>query len=148
MGYYVGIDLGGTVVKAAVFDRNGAELSSVGFRTPLVTDTSGRAERDSAEAVGLALDAVRDAVHAAGVSGSDVRGISTTGHGKGLYTFNRDGSYGLGIVSTDTRSRDVARRLNADRELSEYIYDRILQPLWPAHPLSILLWLKETYRDE
>ncbi len=147
MGYYIGVDLGGTVVKAAVFDQTGTELSSIGHRTPLSSDASGRAERDCQSTVELAFAAIRDAVQRAKVDPGAIDGIATTGHGKGLYTFDKDGSYGLGIVSTDTRSREVARRLNDDPALRTYIYDRILQPLWPAHPLSILLWLKETNRD-
>jgi L-xylulokinase len=148
MKYFIGVDLGGTVVKAAVFDRKGTELAAVGHRTPLVSDASGAAERDPGRVTDLALEAVRDAVVEAGINAADVGGISTTGHGKGLYTLNQDGTYGLGIVSTDTRSREIVRRLNDDPSLRDYIYDRILQPLWPAHTLSILLWLKEARPDD
>lgn len=143
MSYFLGIDLGGTVVKAAVFDHKGAELGGSGHRTGLAVDAGGKSERDIAEIGRVMVAAIRGALDDARIGGERITGIATTGHGKGAYILNRDGSYGPGIVSTDTRSRVVVQRINADIEGSRARYQRILQPLWPAHTASVLAWLKE-----
>jgi L-xylulokinase len=146
MSYFMGIDLGGTVVKASVFDAEGTELGTSGRRTTLVSDVPGQAERSIEETRRLALEAIREALQASGVDGSKVSAVGTTGHGKGVYTLDKDGNPDLGVVSTDTRSIDVSNRLLSSKDFRQAIYSHILQPLWPAHTATILTWLKETHR--
>lgn len=147
MSYFVGVDLGGTVVKASVFDENGAELGTAGRRTRLISDVPGQAERSIEETRVLTLEAVRDAIEISRVDPKSIAAVGTTGHGKGGYFFDVEGSPFLGIVSTDTRSIEVSNRLLAAEDFDRAIYDRILQPLWPAHTATILTWLKESQRE-
>ncbi|HOV69097.1 MAG TPA: FGGY family carbohydrate kinase, partial [Clostridia bacterium] len=44
--YLVGIDNGGTMTKAAVFDLSGNEIAVASEKTPLITPRAGFAERD------------------------------------------------------------------------------------------------------
>ena len=147
MTYYLGIDLGGTVVKASVFDRAGVEAGSCGKRTRLISRSAGQAERDVDETRRLTLEAIGGALKSAGVKGGDVAAVATTGHGKGVYIVNRDGGFGPGIISTDTRSIEVSNRFHAHPDFDRQVYRRTLQPLWPAHTATILVWLKETQRE-
>ena len=142
MNYYLGVDLGGTVVKASLFDTNGHEVGTAGRRTTLISEEPGQAERNIAETRRLTYEAIRGALDAAGVAGSTVSAVSTTGHGKGLYAIRKDGSPGVGIISTDTRSIPVAGRISSAPDFDE-IYDRTFQPYWAAHTAPILVWLKE-----
>lgn len=144
MNYYMGVDLGGTVVKASLFDAEGRELGSAGRRTGLIAEEPGQAERDIESVRKLSYEAIREALSEAGISGSQVAALATTGHGKGLYTIKRDETPGIGIVSTDTRSRDVAAGISGAADFDEFIYARTLQPFWAAHTASILVWLKQS----
>ena len=144
MTYYLGIDLGGTVVKASIFDRNGVESGSSGKRTRLISSSAGQAERDVEETRALTFEAVKDALDSAGLTGGQIAAVATTGHGKGVYIVNSDGSFGPGIISTDTRSIEVSNRLQAHPDFDRQVYQRTLQPLWPAHTATILVWLKQT----
>lgn len=143
MKNFLGVDLGGTVVKASLFDAKGRELGTAGRRTTLIADEPGQAERDIEETRKLTYEAIRETLQKAGVSGSEVAAVATTGHGKGLYTVKRDGSPGIGIVSTDTRSLAIANSIVAAPDFDELIYARTLQPFWPAHTVPILMWLKK-----
>lgn len=144
MNYYMGVDLGGTVVKASLFDAQGRELGSAGRRTGLITEEPGQAERDIEAVRKRTYEAIREALESAEIPGNQVAALATTGHGKGLYTIKKDGSPGVGIVSTDTRSRDVAADIAGASDFDEFIYARTLQPFWAAHTASILVWLKQT----
>lgn len=146
MSYYMGVDLGGTVVKASVFDTRGEEIGSAGRRTRLISEEPGQAERSISETQRLAYEAIGGALEAAGLKGDQIRAIATTGHGKGLYTMRKDGSPGLGIISTDTRSLAVANRIARSGDFAE-IYDRTFQPFWAAHTAPILVRLKEQRRE-
>ena len=109
MNYVVGVDLGGTVIKASLFDEHGVQIATAGSRTPLVSDEIGQAERDIEDTRVRTFQVIRDAIAQSGVSATQIVALAPTGHGKGLYTVRRDGSAGIGIVSTDTRSHEVAR---------------------------------------
>ncbi|MFP4407006.1 MAG: FGGY-family carbohydrate kinase [Spirochaetaceae bacterium] len=147
MNYYLGVDLGGTVVKASLFDAIGRELGSAGRSTGLIAEEPGQAERDIEAVRKLTYEAIREALEAASIPGSRVTALATTGHGKGLYTIKRDGTPGVGIVSTDTRSRDVAASIAGADDFDEFVYARTLQPFWAAHTAPILVWLKEHRPD-
>jgi L-xylulokinase len=145
MTCFMGIDLGGTIVKASIFDAAGRELGTAGRRTRLITDEPGQAERSISETRELTFAAIRDALETAGISPGDIAGISTTGHGKGLYTLRRDGSPGEGIVSMDTRSWEFGESFMNAPDFDEAIYSRTFQPFWPGHTAPILVWLKHTH---
>jgi L-xylulokinase len=144
MNYYMGVDSGGTVVKASLFDAKGKELGSAGRRTGLIAEEPGQAERDIDTVRKMTYEAIREALSESNIPGSRIAAVATTGHGKGLYTIKRDGTPGLGIVSTDTRSIDVAAGIAGAPDFDEFIYARTLQPFWAAHTASILVWLKQS----
>ncbi len=151
MMYFLGIDLGGTVVKASLFDEQGREIGSAGRRTPLIAEEPGQAERDTGGIRTLAFESIRETLSGAGVSADQVAAVAPTGHGKGLYTLKKDGSPGLGIVSTDTRSWKIGAEQMSAPDFDRFVYARTLQPYWPAHTAPILAWLKrghpEQYRE-
>ena len=142
MNYFVGVDLGGTVVKASLFDEHGVQVATAGSRTPLVSDEIGQAERDIEDTRVRTYQVIRDAIERSGVSATRIVALAPTGHGKGLYTVRRDRSAGIGIVSTDTRSHEVAGRIRSAPDFGAEIYAKTFQPYWPAHTASILAWLK------
>ncbi|MEX2442704.1 MAG: FGGY-family carbohydrate kinase [Alkalispirochaeta sp.] len=148
MRYFLGVDLGGTVVKASLFDEGGREMASAGRRTPLITDEPGQAERDIPETRRLAYEAISETLTTADVDPGEVAAVSTTGHGKGVYTLRRDRSPGIGIVSTDTRSGKIGSEMMAEPDYDEVFYAKTFQPLWPGHTAPILAWLKRNRREE
>ena len=148
MRYFLGVDLGGTVVKASLFDEAGREIASAGRRTPLITDEPGQAERDIPETRRLAYEAISETLRNAAVDPGKIAAVSPTGHGKGVYTLRRDRSPGIGIVSTDTRSGSIGSEMMAEPDYDEVFYAKTFQPLWPGHTVAILAWLKRNRREE
>ncbi len=147
MTYFMGIDIGGTVVKASIFDASGNEVGTAGRRTRLIADEPGQAERDLDELRSLTYTAVRESLEKAAISAGDIAGIATTGHGKGLYTLDRDGTPGEGILSMDTRSWEFGESFMNEDDYDEFFYARTFQPFWPGHTAPILVWLKERHPE-
>ena len=147
MDYFLGVDLGGTVVKASLFDRCGAEIATAGRRTPLITTHPGQAERDIEDTRRLTYAVIGEAVKRSKVDPRHIIAVATTGHGKGLYTLTRDNKAGVGIVSTDTRSLSVANRIASSVQFDSLVYPKTLQPFWPAHSAAILAWLKQEHLE-
>lgn len=143
MKHGLGVDIGGTAVKASVFDRNGRELGTAGVVTPVITDEPGKVERDLESTWAGILHVISDACAAAGVSPSTIDFIAGTGHGKGAYLrFAGDRWPTVGIVSNDNRAAGLARELGSAPGYLQDILPRITQPLWPSHSSAMLAWLR------
>jgi L-xylulokinase len=144
----LGVDIGGTAVKASVFDRQGRELGTAGVVTPVIADEPGKVERDLKRTWEGILQVISDACAAAGVNPSSIDFIAGTGHGKGAYLrFAGEQWPTVGIVSSDNRAARLARDLGSAPGYARDILPRITQPLWPSHSSAMLAWLQREQPD-
>ena len=139
----LGIDIGGTAVKAAVFDHEGRQLGSAGENTPVVTDEPGQVERDLVRTWQGILRAIASACEAAGADPGSIDYVAVTGHGKGAYLrFSGEAWPSVGIVSSDNRAARLAAELGTTEEYRRSILPRVTQPLWPSHSSAMLAWMQ------
>ncbi len=103
--YFLGIDNGGTLTKAVLFDGRGNEIAGASRKVPMIMPQPGFTERDMDVLWGANCEVIREVVDRAGVRAEEIQGVACTGHGKGLYLWGRDEKPAYnGIVSTDTRA--------------------------------------------
>lgn len=141
--YFIGIDNGGTVTKAALFDENGKQISSASRHTDLIVEQSGFTERNTDELLSANFDVIRHCVQASGINPGNVAGIGITGHGKGLYLLDKKGlPLGNGIVSTDNRAAEYAKKWSADAT-AEQAEKLTFQKVLSCQPVALLKWLKD-----
>ena len=62
MKYYIGLDNGGTVIKACVFDERGKQLSVDRQKVSLIIPQEGFTERDMTAVLNANLNAIKNAV--------------------------------------------------------------------------------------
>lgn len=143
MRYLVGIDNGGTSVKAAVFDEEGRQLAVSSVSASAVAPEPGYAERDMDELWRINGQAVRDALRRSGIRPEEIAGVSLSGHGKGLYLVDREGRPArFGISSTDRRGLDYVRRWEADGTAAR-VYEKTFQEIVMMQPVALLAWLRD-----
>ncbi len=141
--YLVGVDTGGTVSKAAVFDLEGRELSVASRNTALLTPQPGHTERDMEEFWTATAAVIREAVERAGVDPAQIAGVACAGHGKGLYLWGKDGRPACnGIISTDTRAHAWIRAWERDGT-AQKAYFMTCQKLLVSQPAALLRWMKQ-----
>lgn len=141
--YYIGIDLGGTTTRAAVYDELGNELSVCGKETRLITPKSGHTERDMAEFEELTFCCIKEAVEIAGIDARRIKAIGLSGHGKGLYLLNKDGRpLRNGIISTDSRGVEYVKKWRIDGT-EEKARKKTMQSILVSQPCVLLRWLKD-----
>lgn len=147
MKYYIGLDNGGTVIKACVFDERGKQLSVDRQKVSLIIPQEGFTERDMTAVLNANLNAIKNAVEKSGVDKKDILSIGISGHGKGLYLLDKQGNdlYN-GIVSTDTRATEIRKRFD-ETGVSERIYNENCQKVLESQPVCILRWFKENRKD-
>ena len=86
MNYYLGLDNGGTLVKAVVFDQTGQMITRASEKLTMLTPAPGFTERDMTELWAANLRVLHAAVAQAGPEiAAQIKSVACSGHGKGLY---------------------------------------------------------------
>ncbi len=140
---FLGIDMGGTMVKAAIFDQNGTQLAVAAAATVLLTPRPGFTERDMEEFYDKVCAVAKEAVASARGNSSSIAGVSCTGHGKGLYLWGQnDVPARNGIISTDSRAADYLadwRRSGIEQKA----FAHTCQSIHVSQPCALLRWVKD-----
>lgn len=130
--YVLGLDNGGTVTKAALFDLEGHEICTAARNTPVVSlgpDTWSGIWTNWWQAN---CGCIRQVLRHSGIAAESIIGVAVCGHGKGLYLWGKDSRPAYpGIGSTDNRAWRVTEQWYRDGTF-ERVYPQICQRLLPA----------------
>ncbi|MGN7703853.1 FGGY-family carbohydrate kinase [Cellulosimicrobium sp. ES-005] len=117
--YLVGIDAGTSVVKAAVFDLDGTELTRAGRSVPVTNPAPHLAEEDMEQVWTAAHEAIQEAVAASGVAPEEILAVGATGQGDGSWLVGPDGRpVGPAYLWTDGRAGELIDGWYADGTVS------------------------------
>jgi L-xylulokinase len=146
MKYVIGLDNGGTVVKAALFDIQGKELCVASSQTPIETPHPGFTERDMDSLFMTNCQCVKEVIEKSKVDVNDIVGMSVCGHGKGLYVWGKDNKPAYnGIVSTDGRAWRYPIKWDKEGITEKYL-DKTCQSFIACQQAPLLAWLKDNDR--
>ncbi|MDG2961351.1 carbohydrate kinase [Bisgaard Taxon 10/6] len=142
MNYYLGIDCGGTFVKAALFDEAGNLRSIARENVPVISDKAGYAERDMPQLWQICAEVVRKTIAESKLPPDLIKGIGISAQGKGAFLLDQNRQpLGRAILSSDQRALDIVKQWQK-AGVPEKLYPLTRQTLWTGHPVSILRWLK------
>jgi len=113
--YFMGIDNGGSMCKAVIFDEVGKEISSSSSRLKMITPQAGFTERDMDELWKVNCEVIRETIAQAGIDARKITGVACTGHGKGLYLWGKDDKpcyNGIVLIKHFRRSLPASRFLS------------------------------------
>ena len=140
--FFMGVDLGGTLIKAGIYSLEGKEIAVAEYPFPTESPQSGFSERNMETLWLTVCDTMRTALQKSQLPARHIAGISFSSHGKGLYLLNKEGHpVRNGIVSSDSRAQSIVDKWQADGT-AERAYPLSLQQLWASHPVALLNWLK------
>ena len=144
--YVIGIDNGGTLAKAVVFNVAGEEIGSASGKIDIIEPLPGYTERNMDVLWDVNALIIKEAIANSGVRPKDIIGVSCTGHGKGIYLWGKDNKPAYnGIVSTDSRAWQIEASYYSDGTYDQ-VYDKIYQRILACQPVCLLKWLKEIDR--
>ena len=148
MAYLMGIDIGGTMVKAAIYDMAGNEVAVHGEKLIIHYPGHGMTERDMGEVKEMSLKAIHDAVVKSGITDSkEILAIGMTGQGNGAYMIAADGTpVWPGILSSDARSKDYIKKWLADGTFDK-AFPKIRNQLWTGQTSPIVAWFKDNHPE-
>jgi L-xylulokinase len=141
--YLMGIDNGGTVIKAGLYDLDGREMAVATSKTRMLMPTPGYAERDANDLWEANVQAISTVIRTSGIDPGEILAVAATGHGNGLYLVDERGiPVYPGIYSTDTRARQYVQQWSSDGT-SERVLPKIMQSLWAGQPVALLAWFRD-----
>lgn len=141
--YLMGIDNGGSQIKAAIFDLKGNEVAVASLDVPMDIPKPGFTERDPKAVWEGNAKVIKEALSMVDLTGEDIAGIGLTGYGNGMVLVDENGEavYPV-IVSTDSRATqycDIFEKDGTERKIFPYTR----QTTWSAQPAVMLPWFRD-----
>ncbi|MCL2366383.1 MAG: carbohydrate kinase [Oscillospiraceae bacterium] len=144
---YIGLDNGGTLCKAVLFDKYGKELHSASEELVMLTPANGHTERDMEALWQANCRILKRIITESGVDPQSIKGIACAGHGKGLYLWGKNEQPAMnGIVSTDSRAWQYPEKWAIDGT-ADKVFDKTFQSILACQPVSLLCWLRDNRPD-
>ena len=146
--YILGIDVGTSSCKAAVFDVNGAVVDSRTQDYPIYYPQPGHVEQKPAEWWAHVCDAVRDILSAGKVRPSDIEAVGVSGQSWSAIVVDKAGEILFDDpIWMDTRASDICREVGASIG-EKAIFDLCGNPFAPAYTTPKLIWFQRNYPDK
>ncbi|QLE64334.1 carbohydrate kinase FGGY family [Furfurilactobacillus rossiae] len=146
MHYFLTIDNGGTNTKVVLIDEHGAQVDVFSFPTKDIEPSPGFHEIQLDELFKNLMHAIKTLINRMKVPISEIVGITTVGHGKGLYVLNKDNRpFMNGILSADSRAESLAEKYESN---VNQIFEISHQHVMPSQASVILKWLKDNRRAD
>ena len=141
--YLLGVDIGTSSCKTAVFDPDGKVIAQGGSEYPVSYPEKGWAEQDPADWWNGICRAVREMIGESGINPADIAGIGIDGQSWSAIALDKSGNVLCPTpIWTDTRSeaicRETAKRLGEDK-----IFGLCGNPVSPCYTWPKILWYRE-----
>ncbi len=148
MNYVLGIDIGTTAIKAALFDENGFIQGSATKEYELIALPTGEIEQNFEVYEKAFKDAISGAIAMSGAAHEDVvcLGISATGETI-LFIDEEDKPLRKVITWLDNRAVEEAAYLNSCFNRKEFLQRTGWSTVHPGTPAAKILWVKRHEPD-
>jgi L-xylulokinase len=139
--YLLGLDIGQTKIKAAVFSPEGKECAAVSADTSCIQNGD-FAEKDMEELWAAVSGLIKKVTEK--LDPREIGAVGTSGHGNGIYPLNKEGRPFINaVLSTDLRAGSIVEKWNKDGKAAAAARYTVQHP-WAGQPLPILEWFKHT----
>jgi L-xylulokinase len=141
--HLLGLDNGGTVTKAAIYDLEGREIAVSSIKTEILFPHPGHVEKDMERLWEANVRVIAESLRKAKIHAGQIVGIGITGHGNGLYLIDEKGRpVGSGINSADSRAADYVRQWYRDDSFRR-VLPKTCQSIWAGQPAALLAWFRD-----
>lgn len=145
--YFIGLDNGGSVTKAGLFDEMGNEVAIASVLAQPIISRPGYVERDANALFMANVNCIKEIIEKSKIDPVLIKAVSVTGHGNGLHLVGKDGkpSYNA-IISTDTRAADQVTQWYQNG-----VFEKLLpitnQNIWAGQLSPLLAWFRDNKKE-
>ena len=141
--YLLGIDLGGTITKAALFTLAGDEVKVVSKKAHTLQIQATWSERDASLLWDDCCEIIRELLSTGNIDPEHILALACTGYGNGLYMVDEKGvPVRNAINSSDTRAIKYVEEWK-ESKVNEKVLPYTAQSLWAGQPNALLAWLQD-----
>jgi len=142
--YLLGIDNGGTSLKAGLYDLEGKEIATANHSVTQIMPHDGWLERSLDEVWEANCIIIRKVIEKAGIDPADILGVAATGYANGAIFMQENGEPAMPncILSGDLRAKDYIRKWYSDGSIEKNI-EMTGQSLWAGQTITIAAWVKD-----
>ena len=139
----LGVDIGTSSCKTALFDPEGKVVAQRGCEYPVSYPRKGWAEQDPAQWWEGVCRAVREMISDNGIDPAEIAGIGTDGQSWSAIALDREGNVLCPTpIWTDTRSEEICRETE-DRLTAEKLFGLCGNPAKPGYTWPKILWYRK-----
>ena len=143
----LGVDIGTSSCKTAIFDPDGKVIAQGGSEYPVSYPEKGWAEQDPADWWNGVCRAIREMIGESGINPADIAGIGTDGQSWSAIALDRNGNVLCPTpIWTDTRSEVICRK-TAERLGEDTLFGLSGNPVSPCYTWPKILWY-QAHRPE
>ncbi|HHW48667.1 MAG TPA: gluconokinase [Clostridiaceae bacterium] len=145
---FMGIDIGTSSVRAAIFDLDGKQISISQNEYPMICTEQGMGELDPEVVFGNLIQVVKNCIEKLGGTDKKIEaiGISTQMHS--FMAVDKNGRPLTNVITwADSRPVSQAEQIEKIFDYKMMYYNTGCRVQHPMYPLSKILWLKETKPD-
>ena len=143
----LGIDIGTSACKVAVFDEEGRVLAQASRDYPVYYPKSGWAEQDPEEWWDAICRGIRSVLEAEEVSAEEICGIGVDGQSWSAIPVDREGRVlDRTPIWMDTRAREICGRIKKEAFADE-IFEAAGNEFLPSYSTPKMLWFKQERPD-
>ena len=141
--YLLGIDIGTSACKVAVFDKTGKVMAAESGDYPVYYPHEGWAEQNPEEWWTAVCGAVRRTIDSAGIAPEEIAGVGIDGQSWSAIAVDKTGKVLANTpIWMDTRAQSICDRLNEEIGAEE-IFRVAGNSLQPSYTTAKILWYRE-----
>ena len=145
--YLLGIDIGTSACKVAVFNRNGEVLSQANGSYSVYYPKPGWAEQNPEEWWDAVCLAVKEALQKGEISSSQIAGVGIDGQSWSAIAVDKDGNVLTNTpIWMDTRATDICKELR-EKIGENAIFELCGNSLQPSYTTAKILWYKQNMSE-
>lgn len=141
--YFMGIDIGTSSAKTAIFNEKGDMLSLASKAYDFDADKPGYAEQDPEDWWKAVTETIRSSLQKLGKEAEKVKAVGFSGQMHGLVPLDRDGKpVRKAILHCDVRAKDIVREITECFD-GNRISDIMMNPVFPGFQMVSLCWMRK-----
>ena len=143
MKYLLGIDIGTSGTKTALFDLGGTPVASETVGYPLYQPQNGYAEQEPLDWWNACVDGIKSVLTSAGATGADIAGIGLSGQMHGLVMLDKDGKVlRKSIIWCDQRTAAQCEKMSSIIG-EKRIIEITANPPMTGFTAAKIMWVRE-----